>query len=163
MLKLLHIDDFFSSAEEVTRLANIAYSLPFQEYDYGSEIPNFNLINPEINDIFSAVLKEPIEIIEARSGCFRIPHRFVHFEDFENPNDWAFAVALEPSTFNLYRHTSGADTALKGYKYNYRNLFEWDYTANILLGPNQCVFYRPWLFHSFDAGLIHTYRLRTKG
>ena len=162
MIKLIHIDNFFTDIEDVVKLATVARSLQFQEFEYGLEIPDFNLVDPDIDTTFSKVLKEEVVTIPVKSGCFRQPFHFIHFESFCAPTDWAFAVALERSTFNLYRHESGSDTALHGYKYNYRNLFEWDYTANVLLERNQCVFYRPWLFHSFDQGLIHTYRLEAK-
>ena len=161
MLKLLHIDNFFKPGE-AEKLALVTQALKFEPTEFGEEIPNFNLVHPDVQDLFSQVLHYPVELDEERSGCFRRPKTFIHFEGFDSPDEWCFAVALEDSTFNTYFHLSGAQTALDGYKFNYRNLFEWDYSCNILLKPNQCVFYRPWMFHSFDRGMIHTYRLKSK-
>jgi hypothetical protein len=39
-------------------------------------------------------------------------------------------------------------------------LFEWDLKTNYLLDPGQGILFRPWLFHSFDTGLIQMFRLR---
>jgi hypothetical protein len=77
-------------------------------------------------------------------------------------SDWIFVVALQESTFNVFEHQSGATTALNGYKYNYRNLFEWDLQINYVLKPGQGVLFRPWLFHSFDSGVIQVFRLKEK-
>ena len=68
-------------------------------------------------------------------------------------------VALQPSTLNIFEHKSGATSALQEYKFNYRNLFEWDLQINYLLKPGQGVFFRPWLFHSFDTGLVQIFRM----
>ena len=86
----------------------------------------------------------------------------IHFEAFDSLNEWCFVVALERTTFNLYHHVSGAKSALDGYKFNYRNLFEWDYDVNILLQPNQGIFFRPWLFHSLENGIIQYYKILTE-
>jgi adenylylsulfate kinase len=158
MVKLLHADGFFRD-EEVSRLYNIAESFKFTPVEYGEELENFNLVLPNVNEIFSRVLGETIHVDEDKSGVFRRPMRNIHFEGFDSLNEWRFAIALEKCTFNLYYHLSGAKTALDAYKFNYKNLFEWDYHTNILLEPNQGIFYRPWCFHSFDGGLIQTYNL----
>jgi hypothetical protein len=77
--------------------------------------------------------------------------------------EWIFILALEPTTFNLYHHLSGAKTALDEYKFDYNNLFDWDIHTNILLEPNQGIIFRPWLFHSLThQRLVQLYRLKGK-
>ena len=160
MVKLITADDFFSP-EEVLSLYHITNNLKFSPTDYGTEVENFNLVAPDMSDIFSKVVGETIIIDEEHSGIFRRPIINIHFESFETPEEWCFAVALEQCTFNIYKHLSGAKSALEEYRFNYRNLFEWDYHTNILLEPGQGLFYRPWLFHSFNGGLIQTFKMKT--
>ena len=162
MIKLIQADDFFPH-DDVEKLRNLGNSLPKVEKEYGLEVENFNFIVPNLEPVFSNILGQPITIDKDRSGVFRKPMNcIIHFEGFDDPSEWCFMIALEPTTFNLYHHLSGAKTALEGYKFNYRNLFEWDYNTNILLKPNQGVFFRPWLFHSVEDGLVQYYRLKGK-
>lgn len=160
MIKLLQADNFYKQ-EDVEILFNSIGNLTFVEKEHGSEIDNFNLIIPGLNPVFSKLLAEEVEIDEDNSGIFRKPNLRIHFESFESLNDWMFIIAIERTTFNLYHHLSGANTALDGYRFNYNNLFEWDYHTNILLEPNQGVIFRPWLFHSLThQSLVQIYKLK---
>lgn len=159
MIKLIHADKFYKD-EDAQKLYNIISHLPFVEKEYGLEVDNFNLTFPDLSDVFSEHLGQPVIVDEERSGIFRKPMNCViHFESFDSPDEWCFLIALEPTTFNTYHHLSGAENALEGYKFNYRNLFEWDYDVNIQLKPNQGVFFRPWIFHSIENGIVQYYRL----
>ena len=160
MVKTLQSDGFFDPSD-VESLYNVISSMEFTPYELGKEIKNFNLIQPGIDEVLSKVVGEKLLVDAPNSGRFIIPDNIIHFEGFENPNEWCFAVALEKCTFNVYYHLSGAQTALDGYRFNYRNLFEWDYHTNILLEPNQGIFYRPWVFHSFNGGLVYHNRLKS--
>ena len=160
MVKVLQSDDFFNPAD-VSNLYAVASTMEFRPFELGKHVPNFNLIQPGIDEVLSKVVGEKLLLDEQNSGRFVIPNHNIHFESFENPNEWCFAVALEKCTFNVYYHLSGAKNALQGHKFNYMNLFEWDYHTNILLEPNQGLFYRPWVFHSFDGGLLYHNRLKS--
>ncbi len=161
MIKLLQADNFFKD-EDISTLYNVAYSLPFVEKEYGGEIEQFNLVIPELDTLFSKLLAEEVVVDEENSGIFRKPTFGIHFESFESLSDWIFIVALERTTFNLYHHLSGAKTALDEYHFNYQNFLEWDYHTNLILQPNEGVFFRPWLFHSLEEGLVQVYRLKGK-
>ena len=158
LIKTLTIDGFYSK-EGAVNLSNVAIGLKFEPTDIGKEIRNFNHVPANANDLFSNALNRKVEVIRDRSGVFRIPEHFIHFESFDSLKEWIFVVALEPSTFNLFEHQSGAKNATEGYKFQYRNLFEWDLKVNYLLDPGQGIFFRPWLFHSFDGGLIQVFRM----
>ena len=159
LVKIITVDGFFSK-EEAVHLSNITYNLQYKPTDFGQEIENFNMVPEDANQMFSNILGTNIEVIEDSSGMFRIPERFIHFETFTDTNEWVFAVALQHSTFDVFEHQSGARHALDGHKYNYRNLFEWDHKINYQLDPGCGVLFRPWLFHSFDCGLIQVFRLK---
>ncbi len=161
LVKIITVDGFFSN-EEAVHLSNATYNLQFTKKDFGEEIENFNMVPEDANQMFSNILNTNIEVDEDNSGIFRIPERFIHFEEFSNTNEWVFAVALQDSTFDVFEHQSGARHVLDGHKYNYRNLFEWDHKINYQLAPGQGVLFRPWLFHSFDCGLIQIFRLTEK-
>lgn len=162
MIKLLQVDNFFKQSD-VYKLFNVVNNLPFVEKEYGFEIDNFNLIVPDLEPIFSNLLGEPITIEEDHSGVFRRPKLGIHFESFSSSSDWIFAIALEPTTFNLLFHEkTGARSALEEHRFNYKNFLDWNYYTNILLEPNCGLIFKPWLFHSFQEGIIQIYRLTGK-
>lgn len=162
--KLIHADNFFIP-EEAKRLLTISKHLNYVEKEYGLEVDNFNLTFPGLDPIFSKLVGEDVVVDEERSGIFRKPMNCqIHFESFDSLNEWCFIIALERTTFNLYNHLEkfnvvNARSALDGYHWNYKNLFEWNYYANILLEQNQGVIFRPWLFHSLEDGIVQYYRL----
>jgi hypothetical protein len=166
VVKLIHADNFFPG-DDANRLLMISRNLNFVEKQYGLEIDNFNLVFPGLDPVFSKVVGEEITVDEPRSGIFRRPMNcIIHFEEFDSLDEWCFIIALEPTTFNLYNHLEdgpmskvNARSALDGYKFNYRNLFEWDVCVNIRLEQNQGVIFRPWLFHSIEDGIVQYYRL----
>jgi hypothetical protein len=159
-IKTITIDDFYSK-EQAFQLCSAVYNLQYSTYDFGKQIDNFNLSPPDSNQLFSNALNMKMEVDE-ESGIFRIPENFVHFEPFEDNNDWIFVVALQQSTFNIFEHKTGVKSAREEYRFNYRNLFEWDLMVNYVLKPGQGVLFRPWLFHSFDTGLIQVFKLNEK-
>jgi hypothetical protein len=169
MVKLIHADGFFPKGD-VESLCSVVSNMDFVEKEYGYELPNFNLIFPDIETIFYHVLGERVCVDPIRSGIIRKPHNnVIHFESFESTNEWCFIVALEKTTVNLLYHISDhtagdlsdadAKSALDDVQFNYRNLFEWKIHTNILLEPNQGLFIRPWVFHSLSNGLVQYYRL----
>jgi hypothetical protein len=159
LVKIITVDGFFKE-EEATQLSMCVENLQYQKTEFGTEIPNFNLIPENAGQLFSDIIGNNLQIDETRSGVFRFPELFVHFEGFDAMDEWCFVVALWPSTFNVYENLNGPKNALEGHKLGYRNMFEWDCKINYLLNPGQGVLFRPWLFHSFDSGLIQMFRLK---
>lgn len=167
-IKLIHADGFFPPGE-AEACCSVVSTLQFTEKDYGGEIENFSIVLPGIDPIFSKMLGEEVIVDRTCSGIFRKPIRTIHFESFDTLDEWCFVIALERTTFNIYNHVKDirynevanvdARSALDGWKFNYQNLFEWDVTTNVLLEPNQGVFFRPWMFHSLENGVIQYYRL----
>ena len=171
-IKVVHADGFFPKGE-AEGLASVVRDVQYVEQEYGLEIPNFNLILPDIHLVFSKILGEEVEIDRARSGIVRRPHNgMIHFESFDDPNEWCFILALERTVLNIYKHVedvrygeygkSDSANVLEGFKFNYRNLFEWDVTHNMILDCNQGVFIRPWVFHSLQDNLVQYYRIVPK-
>ena len=161
LVKIITVDGFFTG-EQANILTAATYNLKYVETEFGKEIPNFNMVSPEFDQQISAITNTILEVNESQSGFFRIPKSFIHFEGFDGTDEWVFAVALQRSTFNVFEHNTGITSALEGYKYNYNDLFQWDLKINYVLDPGQGVLFRPWLFHSFDSGLIQTFRLKEK-
>lgn len=158
LVKIVTVDGFFK-LEDAARLSRITFDLKYEETEFGEEIPNFNMVPENANELFSNILGTNITVDQDRSGVFRRPVNFIHFEGFDKNNEWIFVCALQQSTFNVFEHQSGAITALDGHMFNYRNLFEWDLKINYILSPGQGVLFRPWLFHSLDKGLVQIFRL----
>ena len=166
MVKLIHADNFLKP-QEAHNLVAVTQGLTFTQKPYGAELENINMVLDRLEPLMSRVLGERVIIDHKRSGIFRRPlNNVIHFEEFDSLNEWAFVCALEKTTLNLYHHvdTQGdvdAEHALHGHEFNYRNLFEWHLHTNILLQPSQGVFFRPWVFHSLDNGLVQYYKLIT--
>lgn len=158
LVKIITVDGFFTQ-DQASYLSNVTYTLQYENAEFGKEIPNFNMVPENSNQLFATILGSNFTVDEDSSGVFRIPDNLIHFESFEKNTEWIFVVALQESTFNVYEHQSGATTALDGYQFNYRNLFEWDLQINYVLKPGQGILFRPWLFHSFDSGQIQLFRL----
>lgn len=159
-IKLVSVDGFYNE-EEASRLCSIAKSLQFVEKDLGYEIENFNMVPENADQLFSTMFNTELMVIDDRSGVFRIPKNFIHFEGFDTPNEWLFVCALEKSFLTIYEHLdSGAKHALDKYQLAYRDMLQWDYQAQHQLSPGQGVLFRPWLFHSMDHGLVQLFRLR---
>lgn len=164
MVKLIHADEFYPPGD-AEKYCAVVQGLNFTPKPYGWELDNFNMILSGLEPIMSRVLGERVVIDSVRSGVFRRPlNNVIHFEDFESLDEWCFVVALERTTLNLYEHVNAqgevdAKSALDGHAHNYMNLFEWNLHTNVLMEPNQGVFFRPWIFHSLDNGLVQYYRL----
>lgn len=174
MIKYLLADNFYGQQDIETylKVANLYFSDKFIDKEYGKEVPDLNIIIDNLEYVFSRALGERVIIDHKSSGVFRKPHNgMIHFESFDSLNEWCFIVALEPNTINFYYHlkdylneeyrTWDSKNALQGFKFNYRNTFEWDYHTNILLEPNDGIFFRPWTFHSLNDGLVQYFRLIT--
>ena len=169
MVKLIHADDFFPE-QDVKNLVGAVQGMQFVPCAYGYELPNFNLIFPDIEIILNKVLGERVIVDIDRSGVIRKPfNNAIHFEHFESSEEWCFIIALEKTTINLWHHIddikqgdiSKADSksVFEGYNFDYENFFEWKIHTNIVLEPNQGIFIRPWIFHSLESGLVQYYRL----
>lgn len=160
-IKTMTIDGFYS-LEEAKRIYSVIEGLAsnLRQDEFGKELKNFNMISDDADELFSKTLNKKLTVDMNNSGIFRVPELFIHFESFDTLQDWVFVVAIDNSTFNIFEHQCGAKHALHGHNYNYRNLLEWDLTVNYLLQPGQGIFFRPWLFHSFDQGLIQIFKLK---
>lgn len=170
MIKLIHADGFFPN-NDAENLKNLAKNLQFTQQPYGYEVANFNLIFPDSEIILHKVLGERVIVDPKKSGIIRKPNNnVIHFEYFESSEEWCFIVALEPTEVNFWHHINEKEGmgdfskpdgyhALQEINYNYKNLFEWKIHTNIILETNQCLFFRPWVFHSLYDGLVQYYRL----
>jgi hypothetical protein len=162
LIKLLQADNFYNQTD-VDHIFNCTNNLQYIEKEHGFEIDQFNLVIPGLDSVFSKFVGEEVYVDEENSGIFRKPNLRIHFEGFDSMQEWIFILALEPTTFNLYHHLSGAKNALDEYRFDYNNLFDWDIHTNILLEPNQGIIFRPWLFHSLThQRLVQLYRLKGK-
>jgi len=172
VIKMIHADGFFPK-DEAKVLSSVVKDVNYIEKEYGLEIPHFNLILPGAAEVFSKILGEEVDIDKERAGIIRKPfNNMIHFESFEDPNEWCFILALETTTLNLYKHVEdiryndlnkvNSVNVFQGTQFNYRNMFEWDVHTNIILECNQGVFIRPWVFHSLSDSLVQYYRIIPK-
>jgi len=174
MIKYLLADKFYNQQDlkSYLNVCNYYFADKFVNKEYGNEVEGINLIIDDLEFTFSKALGERVIIDHKSSGIFRKPHNgLIHFESFDSLNEWCFIVAIEPNTMNFYYHLKDyfneeyrvwdSKNALEGYKFNYKNTFEWDYHTNILLEPGDGIFLRPWTFHSLNDGIVQYFKLIT--
>ena len=131
---------------------------------WGWEVENFNMVDPQLDMIFSEMLGDNVEMSYKNSGIFRVPYKGIHHDPFYSLNEWRFFIALEDIEFTIYNHKSGAIDARyvdpKDYdKVNLKNSLEWNIESILFIKQNDSLFYRPWVFHSFSPGLIQYFHL----
>lgn len=166
VMNYIHTRDFFPKGDaENYKLA--VQDLQFVPKKYGTEIHDFHMIFPEIDVLWGKMLGDFLDIVEDESGVFRKPYPdVIHFEDYESLNEWCFAVALDDIEFKTYRHISGIKNTLEIEgsidDINFFNPEEWERETSILMKPNDALFYRPWIFHSFGEGIIHYYKINVQ-
>lgn len=161
LLNYIHARDFFPPDDAENYRLAVKDLIHYDPIPYGREIPDFNLIFPDLDLLFGGMLGDFIKVDEDRSGTFRRPYdNLIHFEDFDDRTEWRLAVALEDTTFKVYTHKSGAKSALDGYEFDYLNEEDWEIETVIKLKQNDAVFYRPWVFHSFEEKIILNYVLK---
>jgi len=158
VMNFIHARDFWQKEDAEKFRTVISYLNKFQPKKHGYELINFNMLDPELDMVFGEMLGDWIKMDE-ESGLFRVPYPFVMFEDFDSLNEWRLAVALEDNTFKTYNHVSGARDARDGYEFNYLTPDDWVLETQINIKQNDAIFYRPWVFHSFESKLLHCYKL----
>jgi hypothetical protein len=167
VMNYIHARDFFPEGDaENYKLA--VDGLKFVPMKYGLEIPEFNMIFPDIDVLWGKMLGDILDIEENESGVFRRPYPdVIHFEDFESLDEWRFVVSLDNMEFKTYRHVSGAKNMLhtENGDYSQFDFFDenqWERETSIIMKPNDAIFYRPWIFHSFSQGLLHYYKIKVQ-
>ena len=159
-LNYIHASSFLPAEEAENARPSLENLIHYQHMAYGEQIVDFNLIFPDSDMLFGGMLGDFVKVDEERSGTFRKPyHNLIHFEEFDELSEWRVAVALEDTVFTVYSHKSGAKTALDGYEFDYHNLNDWVVETMITVRQGDAVFYRPWVFHSFENKLIICYTL----
>lgn len=166
VMNYIHARDFFPEGDaENYKLA--VQDLQYVPKKYGWEIHDFHMIFPDIDVLWGKMLGDILDIEEEESGIFRKPYPdVIHFEDFESLDEWRFVVALDDMEFKTFRHESGLKNFLEtdgNYQViNFFNPEEWQRETSIIMKPNDAIFYRPWIFHSFSEGLLHYYKIKVQ-
>lgn len=158
-INFIHARNFFPEKEAEEARSWLSGN-KFELMENGFEIQNFNLVFPDMEMIVGGMLGDWVKIEDEGSGTFRIPfHNQVMFEAFDSINEWRMAVAMEDNNFRTYTHISGAKDARDGYKFDYSKLEDWPVETTINLKQNDAIFYRPWVFHSFEGKMIHHHKI----
>jgi hypothetical protein len=168
VINYIHARDYFPE-HELDELRTWLGGTYWEDKKFGQELRNFNLIFPDIDLVLGKMIGDIIEIDKPNSGTIRKPLKdVIRFEDFEDLNDWRFVAAIEDNTFITYNNLKGYKTFLSYIKdtseekpsLDYFNGEDWEIESVIKLKPNDVLFYRPWVFHSFDEGMLHYYKLK---
>jgi hypothetical protein len=168
VINYIHARDYFPK-NEIQELRPLVDDVSWVDKKFGKEMEHFNLIFNDIDMVFGKMTGDLVEIDRSCSGTLRRPlHEIIHFEDFEDTNDWRFVVALDDNEFKTYIHKDGYKSFLDYIRdeseekpiLDYLNQEDWEIEATIKMKPNDVLFYRPWVFHSFQEGILHYYKLK---
>lgn len=168
VINYIHARNYFPQ-HEVEQLRPLVQDVNWLDKKFGQEMENFNLIFNDIDLVFSKMIGDLVEIDRPNSGTLRRPlDRVIHFEDFVDLDDWRFVVAVEENEFKTYIHVDGYKSMLQYIQdpqehkpqLDYFNPEHWEMEALIRMKPNDVLFYRPWIFHSFTSGILHYYKLK---
>ncbi len=160
---LIHIENFYDNPENIF---NIISKLEFKENLYGEEIKDFNMISPDIANIFSAIVGQKISLSK-NSGSFRKPYSPVHFESFDENSLFVGFIALEDTNFKTYKHketgftnvfpiTKDMDIFIKN---NCFDLEKWETIADIKLLAGSLLLIKPWIWHGLDKKIVKVFYL----
>ena len=167
-INYIHARDYFPKGE-IEEFRPWLENVKWVDTKFGKEIENINLIFENIDIILGKMSGDLLEIDRKNSGTLRKTlHEVIHFEDFEDTNDWRFVVAVDDNEFKTYIHNDGFKSVLDYIKdeseekplLDYLNKDDWETEAVIKMKPNDVLFYRPWIFHSFQEGILHYYKLK---
>lgn len=168
VINYIHARDYFPS-HEIDELRPLLDDVNWIDNKFGKEMENFNIIFQDIDIILGKMVGDLVEIDKKNSGTLIKPYyEIIHFEDFKDLNDWRFIVALDKNEFKTYTHKSGyksmidyvKDTAEEKTNLDFTDVDQWEEESIIKMNPNDVLFYRPWIFHSFQDGILHYYKLK---
>jgi hypothetical protein len=168
VINYIHARNYFPG-DEVDQLRPLVQDVHWVEKKFGQEMAHFNLVFKDIDLVLGKMIGDMVEVDRPVSGTLRRPlHEVIHFEDFVDLDDWRFVVAIEDNEFKTFIHQSGYKSFLDYIKdeteskpeLNYLNSEEWENETTIKMKPNDVLFYRPWIFHSFQSGILHYYKLK---
>lgn len=158
-INTMHVRNFFPEGEAANAHSWLV-GLKYMPMANGAEVQNFNLVFPDMDMIVGGMLGDWVSIDGEASGTFRIPYdNQIMFEEFDSLQEWRLAIAMEDNKFITYNHISGAKDAREGYEFNYNAPEDWVVEQITLLKQNDCMFYRPWVFHSMEAKLINHHKI----
>jgi hypothetical protein len=165
-INYIHARDYFPKGE-IEQFRPWIEGVKWVDKKFGQEMEHFNLIFQDIDLVLGKMTGDFLEVDRPNSGTLRKTlHEVIHFEDFEDTNDWRFVVAVEDNEFKTYIHRNGYKSMLDYIKQDstesldYLNVNEWELESTIKMKPNDVLFYRPWVFHSFQDGILHYYKLK---
>jgi hypothetical protein len=168
VINYIHARDYFPKGE-IEEFRPWIQDVKWLDTKFGKEIENVNLIFENIDIILGKMTGDLLEVDRKNSGTFRKTfHEVIHFEDFEDTNDWRFVTSVDENEFKTYIHKGGFKSVLDYIKdeseekpfLDYSNPEEWEVETTIKMKPNDVLFYRPWVFHSFQEGILHYYKLK---
>lgn len=168
VINYIHARDYFPKGE-IEAFRPLVEDVHWVDTKFGKQMAHWNMIFKDIDLVLGKMVGDLVEIDRPNSGTLWRPlHEIIHFEDFENLDDWRFVVAMDTNEFKTYVHKSGWKSFLdfvndpdpEKAMPNYTDPDEWHLETFVRLNPNDVLFYRPWIWHSFQSGVLHYYKLK---
>lgn len=154
---------------DIESLSTLITNLEYVDVLHGKEIEDFQYTPDGIDQMFSQILQEPVEL---QGGHFRKPNSLIHFDNFYQHTIWTCIVGLEETELKLYQHENGSqsffdmprDTNMDQFFLDNCNKPEnWQVKSTINIPKNGFVFIRPWLWKSLmEDKLVQVFTLNAK-
>jgi hypothetical protein len=162
-------DKFYTEAEQ---LATLMDTLEYKDEMFGKEIPDFYHVPKGIENGFAGIvagLKDNISLGK-KSGVFRKPFPFIHFENFNMSSLFIAVIALKPSVVKFHKHTTLGYEKAFDLKENVQEFIQndcmdnskWSTKAEITLEQGDLLILQPWNFHSVESELVKVFYINNK-
>ena len=168
MKNIILCDSLYNDIEQISGLIT---SLEFIDCLYGKEIQDFYYIPQGLSEMFSDLLKEPVEV-QPNTGTFRKPNTMIHFDNFYEHSLWSCIAALEDTQLTTYTHVDGSKSFWDIPEGTDKDAFftencmdpaKWVVESVINIKKNDFVFIRPWLWKSLaQDNTVQTFMLNAK-
>lgn len=161
-----YVENFYSNANQIHEIVS---KLDYKQETFGLQIKDFYLVPQGIEEGFSQILGKKMTLGE-KSGAFRKPYEFIHFENFNPKSVYLAIIALSDIKFYTYKHKEKNYYQVTDLKENLEEFIVkncntkhlWDVTCQINMSAGDMVLVKPWCWHSLDSGLVNIFYLETE-
>lgn len=145
--------------------------LCFVPTELGEQIDSFNFVDPNHENLFSAILNKPV-FLPKNWGIFRKSNSTIHFDDHNNKTLYSAIIALEDQTYTRWKHKELNFESVYDFPDNFdiptfiqencSNEENWEVIDKITIKKNSLFFYQPWFWHSFSSGIQQKFTVELK-
>ena len=161
-----YVENFYNNANQIYEIVS---KLDYKQETFGLQIKDFYLVPQGIDEGFSQILGKKINLGE-KSGLFRKPYEFIHFENFNPKSLYLGIIALSDIKFYTYKHKEKNYHQVIDLKENVQDFIVkncnnkdlWDVASQVNMSAGDIILVKPWCWHSLDSGLVNIFYIETE-